>query len=36
MEHAPIRILMVEDSTPYALALQEYLERAAAERARYS
>ena len=32
MEHAPIRVLMVEDSTPYALALQEYLARAAAER----
>jgi diguanylate cyclase (GGDEF)-like protein len=32
MAHAPIRILMVEDSTPYALALQEYLARSAAER----
>jgi diguanylate cyclase (GGDEF)-like protein len=32
MEHAPIRVLMVEDSAPYALALQEYLARAATER----
>jgi diguanylate cyclase (GGDEF)-like protein len=32
MEHTPIRVLMVEDSAPYALALQEYLASAAAER----
>ena len=32
MEHAPIRILMVEDSAPYALALQDYSRRAASER----
>ncbi len=32
MENGPIRILMVEDSAPYALALQDYLASAAAER----
>ncbi len=32
MERETIRILMVEDSTPYALALQEYLVRAAEDR----
>ncbi|MGO8702246.1 MAG: GGDEF domain-containing protein [Candidatus Brocadiia bacterium] len=32
MENAPIRILMVEDSAPYALALKDYLSAASSER----